>query len=101
MEAGTLTDPPDLAAPLPPVVHFRSTAPPMTKWDMTRTIADVLGLPTDHVMPLSEKPTLSPGQTERPWNTELSVVATEALGVSCTEAIGFEDWWRAYLAEGQ
>ena len=65
---------------------------------MTQIIADALGLPTDHITPQSEKPQIKPGQTERPWNTELSVTATEALGVSCAEEHSFKDWWNKYLA---
>jgi S-adenosylmethionine synthetase len=73
----------------------------MTKWDMTRVIAAALNLPVDHVTPQSEKPKVAPGQTERPWNTELSVTATEALGVSCADSTPFADWWAAYVIDSK
>lgn len=69
----------------------------MTKWAMTRLIADALDLPTDHITPVSTKPEIKPGQTERPWSTELSVAGLEAVGVDTSEAVGFGDWWRGYV----
>lgn len=89
---------PDLTRPLPPILHFRSTGPQMTKWEMTQVIARALDLPLDHVTPVAAKPETKPGQTERPWNTELSVAALEELGVSTEEEKPFAQWWPEYLA---
>lgn len=83
---------------LPPVTHYRSPGPSYTKWDMTRVIARHLSLPTGHITPVSTKPEIGPGQTERPWNTALSVDSLVALGVDTAEEKSFDDWWGAYLA---
>lgn len=71
----------------------------MTKWAMTELIAEALGLPTDHITPASEKPVIKPGQTERPWSTELDMTSLEAVGVDTREAVGFGEWWREYVKE--
>lgn len=86
-------------ASLPPITHYRSPGPAYTKWDMTRIIAGHLGLPTTHITPVSTKPEIAPGQTERPWNTEISLKALEAIGVDTAEEKTFAEWWGAYLAE--
>ncbi|WOO85490.1 Methionine adenosyltransferase 2 subunit beta [Vanrija pseudolonga] len=96
--ARVLYDLAHLTRPLPPILHFRSTGPQMTKWEMTQVIARALDLPLDHVTPVSAKPETKPGQTERPWNTELSVAALEELGVSTAEEKPFTQWWPEYLA---
>lgn len=85
--------------PLPPIAHYRSSGPDMTKWDMTVVISKVLGLPVDHVTPQATKPVIQPGQTERPWNTELSVEGLKELGIETAEEVSFVDWFQAYLTE--
>lgn len=79
---------------LPSITHFRSTGPPMTKWDMTKAIAKALNASIDHITPVSTKPTSG---TERPWNTELSVKTLEDLGVNVEEETPFDQWWLQYL----
>lgn len=84
---------------LPAVTHYRSPGPSYTKWDMTRVIARHLDLPIDHITPVSTKPEIAPGQTERPWNTEISLASLEALGVDTKEERSFDEWWGAHLAQ--
>lgn len=71
----------------------------MTKWDMTKTLGRILNQPITHVTPQSGKPEIKPGQTERPWNTKLTVKVLEELGVRTDDEKSFEQWWTAYLAE--
>jgi len=71
----------------------------MTKYDMTRIIANHLKLPIDHVVPDSQKPVIKPGQTERPENTELSTASLKEIGINTREDASFDDWWGTYIAE--
>ncbi|KAL7422259.1 hypothetical protein Q5752_002905 [Cryptotrichosporon argae] len=98
--ARVLYDLAHLEQQLPPVLHYRSPGPPLTKYDMTRIIGAALGLPIAHVVPQPDKPASG---TERPWNTQLSTAEAEKLGVSVAEDEAFESWWRAYVkdTEGQ
>ena len=89
----------DLDETLPPILHYASPAPALTKFDMTRVIANHLSLPIDHVVPDSSRPVLKPGQTERPENTQLSVAALKELGIDAREDASFDEWWGKYIAE--
>jgi S-adenosylmethionine synthetase len=88
-----------LDRPLPPILHYASPAPSLTKYQMTKIIAKHLELPIDHVIPDSEKPVLKPGQTERPENTQLSTTALKDLGVDVREDETFDNWWGKYVAD--
>ena len=74
-------------------MHYTSPAPAMTKYDMTRVIAQSLGLPIDHVKADANKPEVKPGQTERPENTQLSTRSLQDIGIDTREDVGFEAWW--------
>lgn len=93
-----LLDDADLAKPLPPILHYASPAPSMTKYDMTVIIGKHLKLPIDHIAPNTEKPAPGSG-TQRPENTELSLKKLEEIGVSTQEAVGFDAWWGEYARD--
>ncbi|ADV20460.1 dTDP-4-dehydrorhamnose reductase [Cryptococcus gattii E566] len=85
-----------LEQPLPPILHYASPAPALTKYDMTRIIAKHLNLPIDHVIKDITVPT---GATPRPENTQLSTKALKELGIDVSEKKAFEDWWAEYVKE--
>lgn len=87
---------PDLEKPLPPILHYSSPAPALTKYDMTCIIAKHLNLPIDHVIKDTTVPT---GATPRPENTQLSTKVLEELGIDVSEKKSFEDWWAEYVKE--
>lgn len=89
----------DLEKPLPPILHYASPAPSMTKYDMTSIIASALKLSIAHVIPDRNRPESKPGQTERPENTQLSIKALSDLGVHVREEQGFEEWWKAWVSK--
>ena len=68
----------------------------MTKYDMTRTIAESLGLPIKHVIPDTNRPVSKPGQTERPENTQLSTRSLQDIGVDTREDVAFAAWWKEW-----
>lgn len=92
-----LVDLTHLEKPLPAILHYASPAPALTKYDMTKIIAEHLDLPIDHVKPDSARPVSKPGQTERPENTQLSTKSLEELGVDTREDADFETWWAKYI----
>jgi S-adenosylmethionine synthetase len=74
-------------------MHYTSPAPAMTKYDMTRVIAESLGLPIKHVIADTNKPQTKPGQTERPENTQLSTRSLQDVGIDVGEEKAFAEWW--------
>jgi S-adenosylmethionine synthetase len=89
-------NPADHTKALPAITHF-SAQNPYTKYEMTRLIAQYLGLPIEHVVPDTTDPATLPNQTVlRPGNTQLSVDELDALGISAGEEKGFETWWREW-----
>ena len=82
---------------LPPILHY-SSPHKMTKYDMTKVIAEHLELPIGHVKADSNAPPKPrAGETPRPGNTELSVKALKDLGIDVSEAKSFKDWWASVL----
>jgi hypothetical protein len=96
--AASLTRP-DLDKPLPPILHYASPAPPMTKYDMTVIIAKHLGLPIEHIKSDAQRPVIKPGQTERPENTSLSTKSLKEIGVDTREELPFDQWWARWIKE--
>lgn len=94
--ARVLVDLTHLSTPLPSILHYSSPAPAMTKYDMTRTIAESLGLPIKHVIPDTNRPVSKPGQTERPENTQLSTRSLQDIGVDTREDVAFAAWWKEW-----
>lgn len=65
---------------------------------MTIIIAKHLGLPIDHVVANTAKPT-GEAATQRPENSQLSSKKLNEIGVDPGEAQGFDSWWKEYCAE--
>ncbi|ORX39810.1 hypothetical protein BD324DRAFT_615077 [Kockovaella imperatae] len=84
---------------LPPILHYASPAPALTKYNMTEIIGKHLGVSIDHVKADKEKPVVKPGQTQRPENTQLSTKALVDIGIDTREDKSFDDWWKAYAGE--
>lgn len=82
---------------LPSILHFSATER-MTKLDMARLFARLLGVSTEHIEAVSDAP--KPGDTPRPRDCRLSNAALQKLGIDTSAAQKFEDWWRAYFARG-
>ena len=83
---------------LPPILHYSTPSPPMTKYEMTGIIAKHLDLPISHVVAVTEKPT-GEAATQRPENSQLSSKKLEEIGVDVSEAQGFDSWWKEYSME--
>ncbi|KAK8869876.1 dTDP-4-dehydrorhamnose reductase [Kwoniella newhampshirensis] len=92
--ARVLFDLSHLPKPLPPILHYSSPAPALTKYDMTVIIAAVLSLPINHIIKETSAPV---GATPRPENTQLSAKALRQLGVDVGEKQTFADWWKSYV----
>nr|XP_018263932.1 dTDP-4-dehydrorhamnose reductase [Kwoniella dejecticola CBS 10117]OBR86090.1 dTDP-4-dehydrorhamnose reductase [Kwoniella dejecticola CBS 10117] len=88
-----------LDKPLPPVLHYATPSPALTKYDMTVIIAKHLNLPIEHVIQDTNKP--GPDATPRPENTQLSTIALRDLGVDVGEKKSFDEWWRDYIAQSK
>ncbi|RSH91279.1 hypothetical protein EHS25_009578 [Saitozyma podzolica] len=97
--ARVLYDLAHLDKPLPPILHYASPAPPMTKYDMTVIIAKHLGLPIEHIKSDAQRPVIKPGQTERPENTSLSTKSLKEIGVDTREELPFDQWWARWIKE--
>ncbi|WRT67063.1 dTDP-4-dehydrorhamnose reductase [Kwoniella shivajii] len=83
--------------PLPPILHYATPSPALTKYDMTTIISKHLSLPIDHVIRDTNKP--GPEATPRPENTQLSTKALEELGIDVSERKTFDEWWKSYIGE--
>ncbi|KAJ2811935.1 hypothetical protein H4S07_001741 [Coemansia furcata] len=79
------------------IFHF-SAAEKMTKYDMCRVFARILGLEDhlQHLVPVTEKPAAEQVTASRPDNTQLSTEALEEIGVNVT-CVPFEQWWTGYI----
>lgn len=77
----------------PEVLHF-SASEKMTKYDMAVKFAEILGVPTDHLVrvdSIDEKVAVS-----RPRDCQLDVGRLKELGVN-VQSVNFEFWWRRHL----
>ena len=83
---------------LPPILHYSTPAPPLTKYQMTQIIGKHLNLPTHHVKPNTEPPT-GAAATQRPENSQLSSNKLKEIGVDVGEAQAFESWWKECCVE--
>ncbi|KAJ2057562.1 hypothetical protein GGI17_005570 [Coemansia sp. S146] len=81
------------------IFHF-SAAEKMTKYDMCRVFAHLLGLEghLQNLVPVTEKPDSEQVAASRPDNTQLSTVALEEIGVNVT-CVPFEQWWADYFKQ--
>ncbi|KAJ1817969.1 hypothetical protein IWW57_001746 [Coemansia sp. S610] len=80
------------------IFHF-SASERMTKYDMCRVFARLLGLEGHlrSLVPVTEKPDSEQVAASRPDNTQLSTEALEEIGVSVA-CVSFEKWWSDYLS---
>lgn len=83
---------------LPPILHYSTPAPPLTKYEMTQIIAKYLDLPIDHVVANTNPPT-GAAATQRPENSQLSNTKLKEIGIDTSEAQGFDSWWKEYCVE--
>lgn len=77
----------------PEILHF-SAAQRMTKYDMAVKFAEILGVPSNHLVKLDE---IDESTTvRRPLNAQLDVGRLRELGIN-TQTVDFESWWRRRL----
>jgi S-adenosylmethionine synthetase len=77
----------------PEILHF-SASEKMTKYDMAVRFAEILGVPTDHLIrvdSIDEKAAVS-----RPRDCQLDVGRLKELGIN-VQSVDFESWWRRKL----
>jgi len=66
----------------------------MTKYDMAMKLAEILAVPTDHLVrvdSIDEKTAV-----KRPRDSQLDVGRLKELGIN-TQTVDFESWWRRKL----
>jgi dTDP-4-dehydrorhamnose reductase len=76
---------------LPRVLQF-SSEQKYTKWEMTKILADILGLPTDKLEPHDPTKDLAEGATQRPYDSHLDTSILKGLGISVATQ-DFVGWW--------
>ena len=77
----------------PEILHF-SASEKMTKYDMAVKFAEILGVPTDHLIrvdSIDEKAAVS-----RPRDCQLDVGRLKELGVN-VQSVDFGSWWKRKL----
>lgn len=77
----------------PEILHF-SASQKMTKYDMAMKFAEILGVPSDHLVrvdSIDEKVAVN-----RPRDCQLDVGRLKELGIN-TQSVDFESWWRRRL----
>jgi hypothetical protein len=86
-------DPSNANRHLPSVLHF-SSEDKMTKWEIVKTFADIMGLPLDGMEPFNPN-TVSSDGVQRPYDCHLDTSALKALGID-VGTIDFRTWWYVY-----
>lgn len=81
------TDPANSDRDLPNILHF-SSEDQMTKWEIVKTFADIMGLPLDGLEP---EPDPKDG-VKRPFDCHLDTSALKALGMD-VGTVDFRTWW--------
>ncbi|EGG03146.1 uncharacterized protein MELLADRAFT_90437 [Melampsora larici-populina 98AG31] len=76
--------------PYPPILHF-SSQKMYTKYSIAVVFANLLNLPIDNLVRVSEGP--KAGETIRPRDCRLSTKSIETLGIDVS-TVSFEDWWK-------
>lgn len=80
---------------LPRVLQF-SGEQQYTKWEMTKVLAEILGLPTEMLVPDDPTKDAVPGATQRPYDSKLDTSVLQGLGISVATE-DFVAWWRRDL----
>lgn len=78
---------------LPRVLQF-SSEDRMTKWDICQLLAEIAGLPLEHMVP--KEGNSSNSAVQRPYDCHLSTQALRNIGIDVS-TVNFKDWWRRYL----
>ena len=66
----------------------------MTKYDMAIKFAEILGVPTDHLVKVDTVDEKS--AVNRPTDAQLDVGKLKEMGIN-VQAVDFVSWWRRYL----
>lgn len=77
----------------PEILHF-SAPQKMTKYDMALQFAEILGVPTDHIVRVDKID--ENVAVNRPKDCQLDVGRLRELGIN-TQSVDFAAWWRRYL----
>jgi S-adenosylmethionine synthetase len=77
----------------PEILHF-SASEKMTKYDMALKFAEILGVPTDHLVKMDTIDEAA--AVSRPRDCQLDVGRLKELGVNVL-TVDFESWWKRQL----
>lgn len=78
---------------LPKVLQF-SSEDRMTKYEICQTLADIAGLPLEH---MKANDTVDPNATvKRPYDCHLSTKSLKDIGID-VHTVNFRDWWQRYM----
>ena len=83
------------SATLPRVLQF-SSEDPMTKYEITQTFAEIMGLPMDGIMADTDGGKPGPDGTVRPYDCHLDTSELKKLGVD-VETVDFVAWWKRWV----
>ncbi|EHY54193.1 hypothetical protein HRR83_008233 [Exophiala dermatitidis] len=78
---------------LPRILQFTSEDR-MTKYEMCKTFAEIMGLPCDGIV--ADKDGGSGAATQRPYDTHLDTSDLKKLGIDVS-TVDFVAWWRRYV----
>lgn len=83
-------DPANVTRDLPDILHF-SSEDQMTKWEICKTFAEIMGLPLDGMEPF--KPDDDPkDNVKRPYDCHLDTSVLKDLGIDVS-TWNFRTWW--------
>lgn len=83
------------SGPLPQVLQF-SSDDRMTKYEICKTLAEIMALPIDGIVPIKDGGKPGPDGTMRPYDCHLDTGELKKLGIS-VETVDFVAWWRRKL----
>ncbi|KAF2792705.1 NAD(P)-binding protein [Melanomma pulvis-pyrius CBS 109.77] len=84
-------DPSNASHDLPSILQF-SSEDMMTKWEICKTFAEIMGLPLDGMEPFKPEAESEDG-VKRPYDCHLDTTALKELGVD-VDTVDFRTWWR-------
>ncbi|KAF2021411.1 NAD(P)-binding protein [Aaosphaeria arxii CBS 175.79] len=76
---------------LPSVLQF-SSEDQMTKWEIVKTYAEIMGLPLDNMEPFTPEENPQDG-VKRPYDCHLDTSALREIGIDVS-TVDFRTWWR-------
>lgn len=83
-------DPSNASRDLPSILHF-SSEDKMTKWEICKTFAEIMGLPLDGMEPFKPEAESEDG-VKRPYDCHLDTTALKELGID-VDTVDFRTWW--------